>query len=335
MTGTRAAPDPANRCPACGGRTLVPTETVSVAWLAEVFSTYRLAHRIRPADGRGLAEHVAELTPVTRAAIVAAIGAESIRFDRCAGCGLEAASPRRCWPEGSYPNDENYPLRWEFGRFLDDLGPAPLEVLELGSGQGQFLRLAGDRGHRAVGMDFSPGAVAVARASGLEVLLGGFGRLREHLADRPRQVFDAVAIFHVIEHLPDPAEVFGRLAEFVRPGTRLALSCPGPNRYTDLIGVQQVGSRDFWDYPPHHVLRWTLPALRAFLAGRGWDMTVGVEEPLERRGAAAQIGTTRAMWKGYAHRRWRTRLSILAARLRLRLVRRAGLSLYALAVYRG
>lgn len=326
---------PADRCPACGGGRFAPVETVPVARLAEVFTTYRVNLTAAPRDRAELAALVDANKGGTAEAITRAIGCAHIRFDRCEGCGLEVSAPRRCWPEGSYPEEENYPLRWEFTRFLDDLGADPLDVLELGAGQGQFLALARDRGHRGVGLDFSPGAVAVARAKGLEVLCGGFDRLRERLAGRPPGAFGAVAIFHVIEHLPDPGAVFDGLAEFVRPGTRLAVSCPGPRRFTDLIRVQQVGARDFWDYPPHHVLRWTPAALTAFLTGRGWEVTAVVEEPLDRRGAAAQMGVTRAQWLGYRHRRWRTRLSIAAARARLAVSRRRGLSLYALAVYRG
>jgi SAM-dependent methyltransferase len=265
-----------------------------------------------------------------------AIGADVVRFDRCPRCGLEMSSPRRPWLEEIYPEDETYPLRWEFGRCLDDLGPAPLGILELGCGSGEFLAMARDRGHQALGIDFNPAAVRQAGGRGLKAVCGGFGELRDRLlAEGTAMTFDAVATFHVIEHLADPGAVLRDLEPFVRPGTRLVISCPGPRRFTRLIGEQRLGTREFVDYPPHHVLRWTLPALRSFLEARGWKVLLELEEPLSWVGASSQMAIARALYRGYAHKAWRRRLGIAWARVRLlfEALRRptSGLSVYALA----
>jgi SAM-dependent methyltransferase len=325
------------RCPGCGSDRFTRVGEASVADLGRAWATDRAVGESRGAPvapGR-----LAELAHDWAARIRKAIGADAVAVHRCEACGLEVSVPCRCWPEGEYTEDENYPARWEFGRFLDDLGPGPLRVLELGAGRGTFLEMAVRRGHRAVGVDFTPTAVAFARARGLEVIGGGFNRLRQHLTDQSGGPFDAVAMFHVIEHLPDPAEVLSGLGEFVRPGTRLGISCPGPRRFTRLIGVQQVGGRDFWDYPPHHVLRWTPEALRAVLAKVGWEVVATAEEPLDVRAAASQIGVARALWRGYLHRRWWRRAGIALARLRVLAAAAVGpvrgLSLYTLARYRG
>lgn len=318
-------------CVACGGAPLEVVEVVSVDRLARAWAAHRRMHN-PPTNG---SPHVPTMQEVAdwRQSIRDAVGAEQIRFDRCGACGLEMADPAQSWPDGTYPEDEHYPIRWEFGRFLDDLQDRPRRLLELGCGAGQFLAAAVARGHQPVGIDFNPVAVEAARAKGLDVVHGGFEHLRTHLATTGSDAgFDAVALFHVIEHLPAPAELFTALGEFVRPGTLLGISCPGPNRFTRLIREQQVGQRDFWDYPPHHVLRWTAPALRAFLAANGWEAVAVEEEPVSLVNAAAQAGHARALWRGYAGSRWRTRLSILFARMRLMASwRRRGLSLYVLA----
>ena len=196
--------------------------------------------------------------------------------------------------------------------------------------------MAAARGHCGTGLDFNPTAVAVAKSRGLNVEVGGFDRLAAQSDGGP---FGGVAMFHVIEHLPDPAAVLRQLAPHARPGTLLGISCPAPSRFTRLIGVQQVAGYDFWDYPPHHVLRWTAAGLRAVLVRTGWDVVASEEEPLVLRDAAAQMGVTRANRKGYARRPLRRRVGIAAARLRLlwaRAVSRpTGLSLYTLARYRG
>ena len=324
------------RCPACGSERFNRVGAVAVRELARAWATDRAVVEARgtpPAPGR-----LDELTADWEARIRAAIGSATVAFDRCRECGLEISSPCRCWPEGSYTEDENYPVRWEFGRFLDDLGPEPRRVLELGAGRGTFLGLAAGRGHQTVGVDFNPNAVVFARGRGLEVIDGGFDQLRQHLAGRPGGTFDAVALFHVIEHLPDPAAVLGGLVEFVRPGALLGISCAGPRRFTRMIGVQQVGGRDFWDYPPHHVLRWTPEAMRALLGRLGWEVEATVEEPLDVRAAASQVGVTRALWTGYHHRPLRRRAGILAARMGVLAASAVGpvrgLSLYTRARYR-
>jgi SAM-dependent methyltransferase len=314
-------------------------EAVPVRRLALSWATFRKLHT-PPDVGHPAPSPVPTPDEVSGwgEAIRQALGAEEVRFDRCLKCGLEMATPARCWPDGAYPEDEHYPVRWEFGRLLDDLRDRPRRVLELGCGAGQFLEGAAARGHAPLGIDFNPAAVQKAKERNRDVVRGGFEHLRAHLGGRGQDpTFDAVAMFHVIEHLPEPGRLLRRLGEFVRPGSLLGLSCPGPNRFTCLISDQHAGLRDWCDHPPHHVLRWSIPALRAFLEANGWEVLSAEEEPFSFIRAAAQIGYSRALWRGYARRRGRTRLSILASRLRLLIPGRSysGLSLYVLARFRG
>jgi SAM-dependent methyltransferase len=268
-----------------------------------------------------------DLAPKRQAMLLEALPKE-VLFYGCAECGLQMAFPCVRWSSATYPPDQSYPVRWEFLRALDDLGSQPLNLLELGCGTGQFLALANARGHRVVGLDFSEDAVESARSHGVAAFCGG-------LDDLPRLVaadaqFDAVVLFHLIEHVENPAEVLAGLARWLRPDARIFISCPGPRRFTRLIDDQQAGASDFWDYPPQHVARWTLPALRALLeraVGRG---TTAVEEPFSWIAAASQIGIARAIYQKRLADPVVRRAYIAAAFLRLALQpqRRAGVSLY-------
>ena len=307
-------------CLACGAGELTPLETITAVELADAWRRDDCASGAsRIGDRR--AEDLLRMLP------------ERIRFDRCGRCGLEIATPPAVWSAETYPTDQSYPARWEFLRCATELGPERLDVLELGCGSGEFLSLAAANGHRAVGIDFSATAVDKARARGLRAFCGGIDELERHVGTEAR--FDAVVLFHVIEHLPDPDALLTALVRWIQPRARLFLSCPGPQRFTRLIRDQQAGCSDFWDYPPQHVLRWTLPALDAILTRRGWRVLSAVEEPLSWRGATSQIGVTHAMYRGKLANPLARRVSIVAGFLRLLTAprtRRAGISLYLSAI---
>jgi SAM-dependent methyltransferase len=303
-------------CLACGGHALTTVETTTAraladAWRAEDQASGTTAHGDSRTD-----------------ALLSALP-DTIHFDRCSACGLEKASPAVVWSSSAYPRDQSYPTRWEFLRCVEELGSVPLDVLELGCGTGEFLSRAEARGHRTIGIDFSDTAVAAAGARGLRVVCGGFDDLRRHVGADAR--FDAVVLFHVIEHLADPDALLVEIAHWTRPGGRMFLSCPGPRRFTRLIAEQQVGRSDYWDYPPQHVLRWTFPALRAIVTRHGWRVLSAVEEPLSWVAAGSQIGLVRAMYRGQLDSPLGRRLSIALGWLRVLTApatRRSGASIY-------
>jgi SAM-dependent methyltransferase len=309
-------PEPTAVCVACGASEREPVEELTSAQIVDGWRREDIAVGAGAVTERR-ARDLAEALP------------PRIRWDRCTRCGLEMASPPVLWSAGTYPSDQSYPVRWEFLRCLDDLGPAPLDLLELGCGPGEFLKLAESRGHRASGIDFSGTAVAVARGKGLSAFEGGLDDVARLLGAHAR--FDAVVLFQVIEHVADPALLLAALAPWLRPGGRLFLSCPGPRRFSRLIDEQQTGGSDFWDHPPHHVLRWTLPALRSFFDCHGWRVLSAEEEPLSLVAAGSHIGIARAIHHQHLQHPLRRRLTILRAWLDLinaPAVRRAGMSIY-------
>lgn len=133
------------RCVAGGASDLSTVETISAA---DIIDAWR-----REDAAAGQAAIADERSRALRRRLPA-----DIRFDPCPRCGLEMAHPAVVWISGEYPADQSYPVRWEFRRCLSDLGGRPLDVLEIGCGTGELLALAAQRGHRAVGIDFSRSA---------------------------------------------------------------------------------------------------------------------------------------------------------------------------------
>ena len=300
---------------ACGAATIAPHERVASITLVE---SWRREDELSGAGALG----------ERRSADLLATLPQHVQFDRCTECGLQMASPSAVWSAASYPRDQSYPVRWEFLKTVESLGRAPLDVLEVGCGTGQFLALAGASGHRAVGIDFSESAVAEAGRRGVEAFRGDIDDLARHLGSRAR--FDAVACFHVIEHLANPDALLSDLSGLLRPDARLFLSCPGPRRFTKLIAEQQGGASDFWDYPPQHVLRWTLPALRAMVVRHGWRVVEAIEEPFSWVAAGSHIGVVSATHRGRSQHWFGRRACIAHSWLRLLATpaRRHGISLF-------
>jgi ubiquinone/menaquinone biosynthesis C-methylase UbiE len=87
------------------------------------------------------------------------------------------------------------------------------EVLEVGCGTGLILaRLAG-LARRAVGVDLSPGMLALARERGLDVVEANATAL-----PFPDASFDVAVSFKVLAHIPDIRGALSEMARVVRPG---------------------------------------------------------------------------------------------------------------------
>ena len=124
-------------------------------------------------------------------------------FSDAGSCGLEwfdPASPggSAFYAElmGAMPYNAD---RWEFGMARAEIRPDD-DVLDLGCGEGAFLRSLGYRSGRTVGVDLNVPAVDALRAIGIEAHVGDFG----DLSARPVGLFDVVSAFHLLEHVADP-----------------------------------------------------------------------------------------------------------------------------------
>ncbi len=96
----------------------------------------------------------------------------------------------------------------------------PGRLLEIGCAMGFFMRAAQQMGWKVQGVELSEYAAAVARDQfGLPVITG---TLEDGLF--PDESFDAVVLWDVIEHVPDPAELMRRVASLLKPGGLVGLS---------------------------------------------------------------------------------------------------------------
>ncbi len=119
--------------------------------------------------------------------------------------------------------------------------PAGARVLDVGVGNGSFVRAARLAGFDVRGFDVNPAAVAMLRADGL-------------YADDPAP-FDAVTLWDSLEHMEDPGELLAR----IRPGTRVFAAIPV---IEDLARVRE--SKHY--KPGEHLYYFTAAGFTAWMA---------------------------------------------------------------------
>ena len=94
-------------------------------------------------------------------------------------------------------------------------------LLDVGCGGGLFLRLMRRRGFRAMGLDFSAAAAAVAWKQGVPAVCA----LLEKAPFRPGTLA-GLTMFHVIEHLSDPRAYLMAARQLLAPDGRLIVQAP-------------------------------------------------------------------------------------------------------------
>ena len=159
-----------------------------------------------------------------------------------------------------FPRKRAY-LDVTYGRHLGPASGGNTRLLDVGCGNGEFLRFAAHLGWAAEGIDVDAEAVAAARASGCSVTHGGLGELPFRLAS-----YRHVTLSHVIEHVPDPVKLLRQCLALLEPGGRLWLQTPN---------LRSVGHAVFgpaWRglEPPRHLVLFDRRSLASALAAAGF-----------------------------------------------------------------
>jgi len=129
-------------------------------------------------------------------------------------------------------------------------------LLDVGCGDGTFLLAARAAGWRTAGTELNP---ELARAEGLDVhpALDGVRALAP---------FDAITLWHVLEHLPNPGDTLDSLRALLAPGGVLIIAVP------DARGLQARWTGAQWLHldVPRHLTHFGSVALGKMLARYGF-----------------------------------------------------------------
>jgi len=199
---------------------------------------------------------------------------------RCETCGLVATSPPvppaeigRYYP-ASYYGDNNR----RFNALLEGLIPffrnrravaierfAPKgRILDVGCGRGILPALMRERGWDAHGLEFSETSARHARdVLGLPVFVGDF-----LLSPYAESSFDAVVLWHVLEHVPDPVATLVRAREILKPGGLLVIAVPN----FESLQARFAGRHWFHLDVPRHYHHFGLALLKRLLTSNGFSI---------------------------------------------------------------
>lgn len=270
-------------CPACDGTEVQVAHRHSVAAAAE-----HLVPAVRDKDRN---ERL-------RAELQVLFGGDHVEVCRCGGCGFWFANPFVAGTPEVYnlitEGHELYPSdRFEFELTIRSLPAGPIDLLEIGAGDGAFLRKAVGAGHtgRICATEYDDGALAsIARIPGVNTFRGS---PQEFAATGPG-TFDAVCLFQVLEHMDRVDEVFAALRELTAPGGQLFIGVPNDANVT-----AQEELTGFWEMPPNHIGRWSRPALECVASRHGFSVLDHRYEPSSAFGELWEFAKCRCQARAY------------------------------------
>lgn len=143
-------------------------------------------------------------------------------------------------------------------------------LLDVGCGDGSFLRLANTCGWNVVGLDPDPKAVVNAAGMGITVHEGGIDKFN---ADS--NLFDVITLNHVIEHVRDPIKLLRSAHRLLKPGGTLYVETPNRGSF----GAQMFGESWRGLEPPRHLVIFNQESLRIALRSVGFGPPLFIARP--------------------------------------------------------
>lgn len=170
---------------------------------------------------------------------------EVFRIDRCLTCGFKFTNPR---PEkedlSNYYKSEEYISHSNTNKGLSSrlyklvraftLGQKERlisrhvsrgTILDYGCGTGHFLSYCKSKGWQTIGFEPDPGASGIAMAQGIKVYS------KESDLIKPSSGYNAISLWHVLEHLPELKDTLSFLKEKLNQNGIFVVAVPNPESY--------------------------------------------------------------------------------------------------------
>jgi 2-polyprenyl-3-methyl-5-hydroxy-6-metoxy-1,4-benzoquinol methylase len=219
------------------------------------------------------------------------ITGHDFKVAHCAACGFAVTTPQPGPHEiaGYYPigyygaveqrrfpgmveNLQNalYSLRVREVEAVEEVGrgvptaPQQRRVLDVGCGRGVLLQEFRCRGWEVQGTELSEQAASYARQSlKIPVELGSLEDIRF-----PANHFDAIILWHVLEHVTDPRSLLAEINRILKPGGVLLVSVPNFDSFEARV------CKDRWFHldVPRHITHFSETTLQEVLTEKGFEV---------------------------------------------------------------
>jgi ubiquinone/menaquinone biosynthesis C-methylase UbiE/DNA-binding transcriptional ArsR family regulator len=130
------------------------------------------------------------------------------------------------------------------------------DLVDLGTGTGRMLTLAGARARRAIGIDQSREMLAMARANLEKAGLVQHCQVRQgdlYQLPLPGDSFDVAIIHHVLHYLEEPGAALAETARVLRPGGQLLIVDFAPH---DLEQLRRDHAHRWLGFPDAQIAGW-------------------------------------------------------------------------------
>ena len=201
----------------------------------------------------------------------------------CAQCDLGFLNPAPSWAElepyyrGDYyayadaeQADDAVEAQLKDAAATGELRHAPVKsgtrLLDVGCGEGSFLRLASRLGAVVEVIEPSEFGVAAARRSGLEVF---HGTAEQYVAEHPDERFDVITANHVLEHVHDPVQTLLAMKSLLAADGTIVITVPNAACYVSRSLRGHWHSADL----PRHVMQFSRASLEE--AARRAELRLG------------------------------------------------------------
>ncbi len=138
------------------------------------------------------------------------------------------------------------------------------KIIDIGCGDGDFLKFMKDKGWDAYGIEPSKSGFEIAKS-----------KIKENVYNKPLgdikfmdKFFDAVTIEHVLEHVDNPKEMIKQVHRIMKDDGLLVISVP------NIGSVQAKIGRDKWFHLdiPRHIYHFSSETLTRFLESNGFEV---------------------------------------------------------------